>query len=168
MKRRTGLLLLAIVAVLVPLSHLEFAQTDDSWLLRVDGRPVDLAGWVADGLNRLRRDCRQVEQVPADDLRSQLARQVLQAHSPPDSLSVSVDGLWAQGEWMIAVLRFERLQAAVALLQHTAAGWQVARGGVWSGSTHPWRPGPFVRRYMASRVADVPVNLLACHEHWPT
>ena len=168
MKRKTGLWLLVVVATLVSLSHLELERADDRWLVRIDGRPADPAGWLSDGFNRLRRDCRAVQPVATDDPRHRLALRVLQAHSPPDSLSVAIDGLWAQGDWMMAVLRFERLQPAVALLHQTGAGWQVAHGGVWSGGTHPWRPGPFVRRYLARQVPDVPASLLACHELWPS
>ena len=114
MKRKTGLWLLVVVATLVSLSHLELERADDRWLVRIDGRPADPAGWLSDGFNRLRRDCRAVQPVATDDTRHRQALRVLQAHSPPDSLSVAIDGLWAQGDWMMAVLRFERLQPAVA------------------------------------------------------
>ncbi len=163
MKRRSALLALAIVLVLMSLSHLEIEQTDDSWLLRVDGRPVDLAGRVAEGLNWLGRDCRQVQSLTPDDARSRLALQTLQAHSPPDSLSASITGLWAQGDWMLAQVRFERLHPALVLLRREAHAWEVVNAGVWSGTAHPFRPGPFIRRYFERRVPDVPTDLLDCH-----
>lgn len=166
MKRQSALLALAVVMVSVSLSHLEMEQTDDSWLLRIDGRPVDLAGRVAEVFNWLGRDCRQVESLTPDDSRSALALKTLQAHSPPDSLSASIDGLWSQGDWMLAQVRFESLHPALVLLRLEAHAWQVVHAGVWSGSTHPFRPGPFVRRYLERRVPGVPSDLLGCHAGW--
>ena len=47
MKLRAMPVVLLALVVLLPLSHLEFERVDDSWLLRVDGRPVDMAGALA-------------------------------------------------------------------------------------------------------------------------
>ena len=166
MKRRTALLALAVVTVLVSLSHLELEQHDDSWLLRIDGRPVDLAGQVAELRERLLRDCRQVQTLTHDDPRTALALQAVQNHSPPDSRSASMTGLWAQGDWMLASVQFASLHPALALLRREPHGWQVVQGGVWSGSTHPFRPAPYIRRYLERRVPEAPADLLACQTGW--
>ncbi|MFM8864780.1 MAG: hypothetical protein ACKOFG_07645 [Limnohabitans sp.] len=163
MKRRTALLVLAVVTVTVSLSHLELQQVDERWLLHVDGRPVDLAGGLAEWRNRRVRDCRQVQALAPEDPRSALALQALQAHSPPDSLSAAITGLWARGDWMLASVRFASLHPALVLLRQAPQGWQVVQGGVWSGSTHPFHPGPFIRRYLQDRVPEAPADLLACH-----
>ena len=76
-------------------------------------------------------------------------------------------GAWVQGDWMLASVRFASLHPALALLRREAHGWEVVQGGVWSGSTHPFLPGPFIRHFLERRVPEVPADLLACHAGGP-
>lgn len=161
-KLRAAQVVLLAMAVLLPLSHVDITSSDDSWLLWVDGRPVDVAGALAQSLTRWRRDCRQVRPVgPAEPLHAQVLA-ALRQHSPPDSLSAELVQLSASGRWLLAQVRFGALQEAVVLLEHADQGVRVSEGGVWSGSTHPHRPEPVVRRYLHSRVPAAPEPLLAC------
>lgn len=167
MKRQTALLALAAVTVMVSLSHLQLDQLDDGWLLRIDGRPVDVAGYLDEALERLIRDCRSVRTIAPDDPLSAGALEAIEFYSPPDSHSASLAGLWAQGDWMLASARFTSLQPALILLRRQAQAWQVVQGGVWSASTYPFHTGPFIRRFLARKVPQAPAELLACHQGWP-
>lgn len=159
--RATQVVLLAMV-VLLPLSHVDIEPSDDSWLLWVDGRPVDVAGEWAHRTTRWRRDCSQVQPVPANDPLHALVLATLRQHSPPDSRSAQLLQLTRMGRWLLAQARFVSLQDAVVLLEHTGQGVVVPDGGVWSGSTHPHRPEPVIRRYLQSRVPSAPASLTAC------
>lgn len=150
------------MAIVLPLSHLEIEASDDSWLLKVDGRPVDVAGHLSDRYTALTRDCAPVRAVQASDHAHADALSAIQQYSPPDSLSAQLVSLTRQDQWLLAQVRFHDLQDAVVLLQTTAYGPVIAQGGVWSGATHPHRPDPIIRRYLQNRVPAVPANLLAC------
>ena len=162
MKYRASAVVLAVMLVGLPLSHLEVEAFDDSWLLRVDGRPVDVAGYLSERYTQLTRHCRHVQALsPSDPLHAYALRAVVQ-YSPPDSLSARIVQASRQGDWVLAQVKFRQLQDAVVLLQTTAYGPVIAQGGVWSGATHPHRPDPIIRRYLQNRVPAVPANLLAC------
>ncbi len=167
MKRRTALAVLIATAVLVPLSHLELRSADDSWLLWVDGRPVDAAGALSDRWLAWTRDCRRVRHLPPSSTEHARALEALRQYSPPDSHSARIAGLIGDGSWLLAQARFEGLENAVVLLRPSPAGWTIAEGGVWSGHTHPHRPGPFVRRYLRARVPDAPRALTDCLDVQP-
>ena len=162
MKLRAAQTILLAMAVLLPLSHLDIESSDDSWLLVIDGRAVDVAGELAQSYTRWRRDCRQVLHVPVDEPLHAQALASLRQHSPPDSRSAHLLQLSRSGPWLLAQVRFSALQDAVVLLEQTPAGVAVTEGGVWSGSTHPHRPEPLIRRYLHSRVPGVPGDLMAC------
>ena len=164
MKSRASLVLLIALLVLVPLSHLEIEPSDGSWLLRVDGVPVDVPGLVADGYSTLTRSCNQVQALAPADQRYAAALEAIRRESPPHSLSAQLVDLRRQGDWLLAQVRFTELQSAVVLLQASEAGYAIAAGGVWSGSTHPHRPGPVIRRFLRSRVSQAPGDLMDCFE----
>ena len=154
------------MAVLLPLSHLELRSSDDSWLLLVDGRAVDVAGELSQNYTRWTRDCLQVQAVAATEPLHAQALTALRQHSPPDSQSAELRQLTRSGSWLLAHARFNTLQEAVVLLEVGPQGVRVPEGAVWSGSTHPRRPEPIIRRYLQSRVPSVPEPLLACMA-WP-
>ncbi len=164
MKSRASLVLLVVLLVLVPLSHLEVEPADDSWLLRVTGVPVDVRGLVSDGYARMTRSCGQVHPLGPEDPRFASALQAIRQESPPQSLSAQLVDLRQQDDWLLAQARFAELHNAVVLLRASGAGYAIAPAGVWSGSTHPHRPGPLVRKFLRSRVPQAPVDLVDCFD----
>lgn len=162
MRRATAVSLLASLLVLVPLSHLDIQKADDSWLLLVTGRPVDVSGRMAEAVNRITRRCGAVQAVQsADALRSEVTG-LLAGYSPPDSATAQITGLWRQQDWILASVRFDRLEPAVVLIRQSQGGLRVVPNGIWSGPTHPFRADAYVRRYLARRVPAVPSGLLDC------
>ena len=164
MKSRASLILLVALLVLVPLSHLELEPSDGSWLVRVDGVPVDVPGLVADGYSTLTRSCSRVQALAPADPGFEAALEAIRQESPPQSLSAKLVDLRRQGDWLLAQVHFTELQSAVVLLQAAGAGHVIAAGGVWSGSTHPHRPGPVIRRFLRSRVPQAPGDLVDCFD----
>lgn len=162
MKRRTALAVLLAAGVLVPLSHLEIEPADGSWLLRVDGRALDVAGQLSARWVAFTRDCRRVQPVPASAPAHAQVLATVRQYSPPDSLSADIVTLLALEPWWLVRVRFDALQEAVLLLQQTPEGMAIAPGGVWSGGTHPHRPEPLIRRYLRARVPEAPTALTDC------
>ncbi len=162
MKSRARLVLLVLLLVLIPLSYLDIERADDSWLLRVTGVPVDVPGLVSDTYSVLTRRCTPVQSVDRADLRFRSALETIRQESPPHSLSAQIVDLRGQGDWLLAQVRFADLHDAVVLLQGAGVGHVIAPGGVWSGSTHPHRPGPMIRRFLRSRVPQAPGDLIDC------
>ncbi len=162
MKRPAALTLLLACLVLVPLSHLELRAADDSWLLVVDGRPVDVRGQAAEHWNRWRRDCGRIEPLMAGDAVHAEVLQALRRYSPPDSHSAQLRQLLRSSDWAMAEVHFGLLQSAVVLLHLGPGGWRVLPQGIWSGTTHPYRYAPFVRRYLQRQVPEAPAPLVQC------
>jgi len=157
--------LLAALVVALPLSHMQLRASDDSWLLWVDGRPVDLAGMLANRYAALTRDCTPVQTLAPGSAAYGDVLTAIRQHSPPDSASAQLVQLRRQGEWWLAQAQFQELQEAVLLLAPSAQGLGVVPGAVWSGRPHPHEPEPVIRRYLQARAPGAPANLLACFEH---
>jgi len=137
MKYRASGVVLVAMLVALPLSHLEIQTSDDSWLLRVDGRPVDIAGYVSERYTQFTRECSHVHALlPSDPLSAQ-ALGAIEQHSPPDSLSARMVHVIRKDDWFLVQVKFRSLQDAVVLLSATKEGLEIAMGGVWSGTTHP-------------------------------
>lgn len=165
MKYRAKGIVLAALLISLPFLHLDIETSDDSWLLWVDGRPVDVAGYFSDQLTTLTRQCDRVEVVlHGDPLHGQVLGAIRQ-YSPPDSLTAQILHLTRQHEWLLAQVKFDQLQDAVVLLTQSAQDIVIPTGGIWSGSTHPHRPEPLIRRFIRSGVPSVPEELMSCFEH---
>ncbi len=162
MKSRASLILLLLLLVVVPLSHLEIEPSDGSWLVRVDGVPVDVPGLVADALTTLTRSCSRVQALAPANPQFSAALDAIRRESPPHSLSAQLVGLRRQDDWLLAQVSFTELQSAVVLMQASESGYVISSGGVWSGSTHPHRPAPVIRRFLRSRVPQAPGDLIDC------
>jgi len=163
-KSRAAVFLLAAMVIFLPLSHVEIDVSDDSWLLRVDGRPVDVAGYFSEKYSALTRTCSKVQDLQPSDPLFADALDVIRRYSQPDSLSAQLVALSMQGDWLLARVRFNRLQDAVVLLVRSEQDLMIVSGGVWSGSTHPHRPEPMIRRYLRNRVPAAPLDLTDCLE----
>lgn len=164
MKRRVALPLLGVLTAAVLASHVSWQKQDNGWLMDIDGRPVDVLGWLSEQALRLSRDCRDTQRLQLGDAAYGPALAALQAYSPPASLSARVGSMWVSGRWMLIEAEFQTLLPAVSLLQLHQSGWQVVPHGVWSGQTHPWRAAPLIRRYLAKQVPQAPRTLLDCFE----
>lgn len=164
MRSRAALTLLALLVLAVPLSHLQLQQVDGRWLLAVDGRQVDVAGHASDRINRMLRDCQDVRALDPQQPAHARVAAALGQYSAPDSLDLRLVNLWQRGEWLLAEVEFKTLAPVVVVLHGGAERVQVLAQGVWSGSTHPHWPAPFIRHYLASRVHEAPADLLACFE----
>ncbi len=165
MRLRAQAALLAALVVVLPLSHVQWRASDDSWLLWVDGRPVDVAGMLSNGYAALTRDCSLVQTLAPGSAAHADVLAAIRQHSPPDSASAQLVQLSRQGEWWLAQAQFQALQEAVLLLAPSAQGLGVVPGAVWSGPTHPHKPEPVIRRYLHARAPGAPASLLACFEH---
>lgn len=164
MKRHVAVAALLATLVGVTLSHVEWKKADNGHLLLLDGRPLDVIGWMQDQANRLRRDCTQVTRLQPPDTRLASALAVIQSYSPPASHTGRVKAAWASGQWLLAEVAFDDLLPAVVLLQAQGQSWAVAPMGIWSGETHPWRAAPLIRAYLERQVRAAPAPLLACFD----
>jgi len=164
MKPRLAIALLLATVIGITLSHLQVKKLDHGFLLEVDGRPVDVQGRWAEAVNDWRRDCASVDTWPAQDARLAGALRALQAESPPASHSARIVAAWGSGPWLLIQAEFDELLPAVVLMKLHGDDWRVVPRGVWSGQTHPWRPGPLIRSYLQQQVPLAPAALLACFE----
>ena len=152
------------MVIFLPFLHLDIETSDDSWLLWVDGRPVDAAGYISEQFTAFTRRCDQVETVMPDDPLHEQALNVIRQYSTPDSLTAQLLHLTRQHEWLLAQVEFDQLQDAVVLLTQSEQDIVIPTGGIWSGSTHPHRPEPLIRRFIRSGVPSAPEELLNCFQ----
>lgn len=162
MKRKTAVLLLALVSVGVVDSHVDWETLDGKGLVNVSGVRFDPLGWMRDKAQVTRRDCAWYTQPSAD---SALAASVLRAisqHSPPDSQQPRWHSARHDGNWLVVEVSFERLNPAVALLQRQGEQWRIHPKAVWSGSTAPWHPSTRIRDHLMQQAPEAPKGLIAC------
>ncbi|WP_090137901.1 hypothetical protein [Limnohabitans sp. DM1] len=164
MKPRVAIAALLVTAVWVTLSHFEWQKFDNGHLLVVDGRPLDVQGWLSDRLNRLRRDCARVTRLQPQDERLTSALVVLKAYSPPASHTARVSAAWATDQWLLVEAAFDDLLPAVVLMTRVDTRWAIAPQGIWSGQTHPWMAAPLIRDYLERQMPAAPGHLLACFD----
>ena len=164
MKRHVALIALALTALGVGLSHLQWLPTDNGHLLAIDGRAVDVQGWVADTHNRLRRDCAAVQTLNVQDPLHAQALAAVRDYSPPASKSARLQAAWRAGPWLLVEAQFDALLPSVVLLRDVAGRVQIEPQGIWSGQTDPWRTAPLIRAYLSQQVPTAPPALLACFE----
>ena len=159
------MIVLVGMLIYLPFLHLSIEPSDDSWLLLIDGRRVDVAGYVSQQLTTLTRRCDQVEIVlPSDPVHAQ-ALNTIRQYSPPDSFTAQLLQLSRQHEWLLAQVKFDRLQDAVVLLTQSSNEIIIPTGGIWSGPTHPHRPEPLIRRFIRGSVPSVPEQLMRCFDN---
>ncbi len=182
--RRRALRTLALVAPLLLLAtQVRLLPQDAGVLLELAGQPVDAAGAVQAGWQRLARDCSGVQRWPAGSAPWAQAQQALAAHSPPASRGARPLQLLqdASGDWLLAEVLWDGpgaatdaaaisapLDPAIVPLRRSAAGLQVQPAGVWSGDTGPWQAPVFIRRWLQQQVPGLPADLALCLDpQWP-
>jgi hypothetical protein len=162
MRRRSQLTILLALLFLLPFLHLEIERSDESWLLLVDGRPVDIAGRISQFWTSATLQCERTEVLPAHHPLHIQTLDLIRTYSLPDSLTANVVALNRVDQWLLAQVKFERLEPAVVVLQISGLDVVIPQGGIWSGPTFPHTPEPLIRRFIASRVPGVPSELLGC------
>ena len=166
-KSPAALAVLGLLLAGIAISHVQPLQVDGQWVLSVSGRPVDAWGLWRERLNAWRRDCSAVALIaPGQPLHTQ-AWQTLREYAPPHSHSAHLHQLQQAGPWLLAQAAFADRPPVVALLHGSPGAWTVWPQGVWSGSTHPLVPGPFIRGYLQSRNPQAPAALWACLDPVP-
>jgi len=171
MKKYVALSLLALTALGVIASHLDFERHDDSYLLQIDGVAVDVRGHVSAALNQATRRCGDITQLSPDVLPGHplgmAAQEVISEYSPPDSRGLKLRQLLSSGSWVLAEVEFSELQPAVILLEQNRNGLAIHPDSIWSGSTQPWLAAPWIRQYLRQRAPPVPSALWTCFDPTP-
>lgn len=162
MRRRTAVLLSAVVLAVLVDSLVDRVDVDGQWLLEVGATRVDPRGWAHHQLAPIGHDCHALERPAAGSAVGAAAAGAVARHSPPDSAHPRWHQALQQGPWLLVELSFERLSPVVALLQRRGDGWQLHPTAIWSGSTAPWHPGPRIRAHLRQQAPDAPEALLAC------
>jgi len=166
-KSPAALALLALLGVAIAASHVQPQQVDGHWVVAVSGRPVDAWGLWRQQLNTWRRDCSAVHDIAPGQALHQDAWQTLHDYAPPHSHSAQLHRLQQLGPWLLAQAAFDDRPPVVALLHGSPGAWAVWPQGLWSGSTHPLEPGPFIRDYLQARSPEAPAALWACLDPAP-
>lgn len=164
MPKRISLYVLLMVFVGVFLNHFSFQKKENGYLLMVDGREVDVIGIAQDQWLKAARNCENVLALEPTTQKYAEIKQLVQAYSPPNSESAHIVSLMATHNWYLAEVTFKELLPAVVLIQQTDAGLQIVPNAIWSGETHPWRAGPYIRNYISNKVPNAPQAILDCFE----
>lgn len=162
MKRHVAAVLVVITSGLVVDSHVDWVHLDGRGLLEVSHQPLDVRGWAADWLLRMRSNCTAVNRLSADSVTAGVVLQVIRQHSLPDSQSARWLQLQQMGDWAVAEVAFDALKPTLVVLRLQSGQWRVQDQAVWSGTTTPWHSGDFVRRYLRQQAPDVPSTLVNC------
>jgi hypothetical protein len=164
MPKRISLYVMLLVFVGVFLNHFSVQKKDNGYLLVVDGREVDAVGMFKDQWLVATRNCKHVQAVAPTERKYLEIKQLVQAYSPPNSESAHLVSLMTTANWYLAEVKFKELLPAVVLIQQTDAGLQIVPNAIWSGETHPWRAGPYIRSYISTKVPHAPKAILDCFE----
>ena len=140
-----------------------FGRQDNRWLLSINGVPFDLIGSVRERWGRITTDCSRVEANGADRNTVERLENLLRDYSPPDSRSSRVSRILNQADWWLVEAEFETLPPVVVLVRRAEGLDQTLHiAAVWSGSTHPWRTGPFAGDFLRQRAPEAPTELTVC------
>ena len=164
MQLRKSLILLPILSVMVLLSHLGLVRNEMGMMLTVDERPIDVIGNVENQLNKWTRRCGAVKHLTIADQEYQLAKNLIDAYSPPDSSNSTIVSAWSMGSWVLAEVEFKDLLPAVVMIEKVNAAPAIVPDAVWSGYTNPHRPAPFIRKFLIQKLDAPPLALINCFE----
>ncbi len=166
MKRHVAGTLLGVLGFFIIDSHIDWVRQDNGTLLEVNGRQFDAQGWMAEHWRQLHRDCRSVPIQAHTDPPARSVLQAIQQHSLPDSRQAQLLQLHRQGDWAIAEVAFKTLNPSLVVLRQgqseVQGDWRIQDSAVWSGSTSPWWPADFVRRYWRQQAPELPQALRDC------
>jgi hypothetical protein len=162
MKRHVAGTLLGVLGFFITDSHIDWVRHDDRLLMEINGLPVDAQGWVAERWRQLHPDCGAVRTEAIGSPAAQAVLHTIEQHSPPDSLNAQLLQLHRQADWAVAEVGFQTLNPSIVVLQQVQGHWRILDGAVWSGSTSPWLPADFVRRYLQQQAPQMPEALRVC------
>ena len=165
MKKYLALSVLVLTSVGLVLNHVALEPMDHSYIVNVDGQRWDAGGAVLDAMTRWSRHCQQVS-VSSDAMPTPML-EAIRAYSPPQSHAVKGVQWLSTGPWYLAEVTFPELEPAVIVMKNNHERVQIQDRGIWSGPVGPWRPGPWIRRYLLTQVPESPADLLACYEPTP-
>ena len=163
MKRHVAATLLGVLGLLVIDSHVSWVPHDQGTLLEVSGQVFDAQGWASEQWRQWRTNCPGLQQAVAPSTASELL-QVIQQHSPPNSLEAQLLQLRQHRDWAMAEVTFKTLNPSIVVLQRVGGVWHIQDSAVWSGSTAPWHAADFVRRYLRQQAPELPEALLSCFD----
>ena len=165
MKKYLALSVLALTSAGLVLNHVALEPMDHSYIVNVDGQRWDAGGAVLDAMTRWSRQCEQVQ--ASTDAMPEALLEAVRGYSPPQSQAAQGVQWLSSGSWHLAEVTFPELEPAVILMSSHHGLLQIQDRGIWSGPVGPWRPGPWIRRYLLTHVPAVPSDLLACYEPTP-
>ena len=164
MRLKKSLILLSLTSVLVLSSHIGWIRDDLGILLTVDDRPIDVVGNFEDKLNKLTRNCGEVERLTVSNKQFQMAQSLIHDYSPPDSSNSNIASAWSVGTWILVEVEFKKLLPAVVLIQKADSEAAIVPNAVWSGYTNPYLPAPFIRKFLIQKLDSPPLALINCFE----
>lgn len=164
MKRHVAVIVLAVTTALVIDLHVDWRRADNGVLLRVGEQDVDVLGHARQIWTRLTRRCDGVQPLRAGSPEWETALNAIRDYSPPDSRSARLIALTRQGDWLLGQVNSDILMPAVVTLQARGADLNLVPNGIWSGSTWPWLPTPWIRDYLMRQAPGLPVALTDCLE----
>lgn len=162
MKRHVAGTLLGVLGFFIVDSHIDWVRHDNGTLLEVNGRQMDAQGWMAEHWRQLRQDCHGVQTEAITSATAHAVLQTIQKHSLPDSREARLLQLHRQADWAIAETEFNTLNPSIVVLRKLDGHWHIQDSAVWSGSTAPWLPADFVRRYLRQQAPELPQALRDC------
>lgn len=164
MKKKTSLIVLALLLPSVVLTHISCRTLDDRLMFNLDGRDVDFVGITKEWVRTTTNSCQSVLQLKSDDAKIDPIKAVIQSYSPPDSRDIKTIHVWTASNWAIAEVEFEKLLPAVVTINNMDTSPKIVEGAIWSGTTAPWKSSPHIRSYLKNRSNDTPQDLLSCFE----
>ena len=164
MRLKKSLILLSLTSVLVLSSHIGWIRDDLGVLLTVDDRPIDVVGNFENKLNKLTRNCGEVERLTVSNKQFEQAQSLIHDYSPPDSSNSNIASAWSMGTWILVEVEFKKLLPAVVLIQKADSEAAIVPNAVWSGYTNPHLPAPFIRKFLIQKLDSPPLALINCFE----
>lgn len=164
MKKKVALPLLLAMFIGITASHIRIKPFDASYLLEVDGRDVDILGFLKNHWTIATRNCKSTLRPDNNSNAYREAVQLIKNFSPPSSSNARIMGFWLQSDWAVVELEFDTLQPAVVPVRFQNGVPFIEAKAIWSGLTTPWKSAPFIRHYMGNKLPDIPKDLLNCLE----
>jgi hypothetical protein len=164
MNKSVSFIVLCLVALGLTLTHVSWVAKDNSYLLAVDGREIDVLGHINNSWVRATRDCGGVSQTISRGESYLQIENAIKAYSPAQSASAQIASVWTTGVWTVVEVEFKELLPAVVLLKTTANSPEVVPNAIWSGYTAPWKAAPYIRQHMLKFGQEAPSDLFNCFE----